>query len=341
MIARCCVLLFVATVVCGCGRRQQPGESPKPDRVRISYKAHLSYSPFIIAEEEGYYREQGIDAEIVGLSRSSYAIPALAQGEVDVLGGALQAALLNAIARGARIKIVADRIRVSSGESCYIAMLAKRSLIEKGTLEVADNLRGMRIAANRDNITTFFIHKALARRGVNLSDVEILTVPSPNRQEALESGKVDLVAHNEPWTARMLENGKSAVWVADHDIIPGYQFGYVAFGPSFLEERPDVGKRFMVAYLKAVRQFNQGKTERNLQILEKYTKVTRNILLKADWPHFQPDGGINVQSILDFQEWAVANKLVEKRMDPEDFWDPRFAEHAAASLAETAPSQLR
>ena len=53
------------------------------------------------------------------------------------------------------------------------------------------------------------------------------------------------------------------------------------YGPAFLDKDPELGRRFMVAYLQGVKQYNEGKTERNLEILQNYTRLDRD-LLKQD-----------------------------------------------------------
>ena len=84
----------------------------------------------------------------------------------------------------------------------------------------------------------------------------------------------------------------------------------------------------MVAYLKGVQQYNQGKTERNLEILANHTELDREFLMKACWPAFRDDGKISVQSVLDFQSWAMDKGLLDNPVEETQFWDPSFVEYA-------------
>jgi hypothetical protein len=93
----------------------------------------------------------------------------------------------------------------------------------------------------------------------------------------------------------------------------------------------------MLAYLRAVRQLDQGKTERNLEILAEYTGLDREFLVKACWPSFHDDGWVDVQSVLDFQAWAVEKGYLDSTVAEEQFWDPGFIEHANEVLG--APSE--
>jgi hypothetical protein len=53
----------------------------------------------------------------------------------------------------------------------------------------------------------------------------------------------------------------------------------LVYGAKLLGQNADVGNRFMVGFLKAVRYYNEeGRTERILQIVSKYTQLDRNTL---------------------------------------------------------------
>ena len=84
----------------------------------------------------------------------------------------------------------------------------------------------------------------------------------------------------------------------------------------------------MVAYLKGVRQYNQGKTERNLNIIARHTELNLELLNQARWAPIRDDGSINTESILDYQTWAVEKGLVDSLVPEEQFWDASFVEYA-------------
>jgi NitT/TauT family transport system substrate-binding protein len=154
---------------------------------------------------------------------------------------------------------------------------------------------------------------------------------------ALEKNAIDVVATSEPWLTRVVASGHGAVWVPLQRLIPDSEFGLVQYGPTLLDRDPDAGARFMAAYLRAVRQYNQGKTERNLEILARHTKLDRALLREACWPPFRPGGRVNVQSVLDFQAWAERKGLVDRALGAGDLWDGRFVDQANRMLAEPPP----
>jgi NitT/TauT family transport system substrate-binding protein len=117
---------------------------------------------------------------------------------------------------------------------------------------------------------------------------------------------------------------------------PDFQLSVVMYGPSVLDKNPDAGRRFMIAYLKAARQWNEGKTERNLAIVSEATGLDETLLRKACWPPLRDDGQINVQSVIDFQAWAVRREYLDNPVPEQQFWDPSFVEHANEVLRTTS-----
>ena len=95
-----------------------------------------------------------------------------------------------------------------------------------------------------------------------------------------------------------------------------------------LEENPEAGKQFLVAYMKGVRQYNEGKTKRNLDILEKETELDRDLLEQACWPPITNDGQMDLGSLIDFQTWANEKGLLDTIATEDQFWDSRFLDYA-------------
>lgn len=99
--------------------------------MKVVSSPYLSYAPFSIAEEEGYFSEQGLQIEFIKMIDASKTIPFLIKGNLDVMADMILPSQLNAIARGAGIKIVADKGYLASTGCTYMALMARRTLIEK------------------------------------------------------------------------------------------------------------------------------------------------------------------------------------------------------------------
>ena len=329
--------LLIALLLGACGPPTAEPRPPEPLRLKAVCLPYLSFAPFFIAQEEGYFAEQGLEIEFVKMSKGADFTIALAQGDVDVAAGTIAVNALNAMAHGSNIKSVADKGHLDPAGCTYIAVMARKSLIEAGELDSPSQMQGRRSAMVTVGTPEYLMEKLLNSAGLTINDIEIANIPVPARSDALGDGTVDVALAAEPWVTRILETGNGDVWMSGAQVLPDFQWAFILYGPNLLDENPDAGKRFMVAYLKAVRQYNQGKTERNLEILAKHTGLDRELLTQACWPNIRGDGRINVQSVLDYQAWAVEKEYLDSPVTEEQFWDPSFVEYANEVLG--APSQ--
>ncbi len=326
------LLLALSLLLQACEPSGVKQNQAKPVTLKVTLFPYISYAPFFIGKEEGYFAEQGIEIEFVEM-RFQNIIPTLAQGKVDVAAGFMSVNILNAIARGARIKFVADKGYIAPTGSASAALVARRTLVEAGELDSPAQLKGKRIVMQQETIEGYYVEKLLNSVNLTLDDIEIVNILSPPVElEALEKGTIDLTATSEPWITRMLQAGHGVLWMPIQKIIPEFQFAFVLYGPTLLDKNPEVGKRFMVAYLKAVQQYNQGKTEHNLDLLTKFTGLDRELLKEACWVQMRNDGRMNVESVLDFQTWALGKGFLDKEVTGEQIWEPSFVEHACQVL---------
>lgn len=307
----------------------RPGQTPAAKvTLRVVQLPYLTFAPFFIAQEEGFFTEQGLEIEYVKLERTSQAIPLLTEGKLDVLGGAVDVGTLNFMARGARIRIVADRSSMAPGECDTTSLLARADLVKSGGLNDVAQLKGRKVAGNATTINGYYMTKLLAPVGLTLKDIEMIDLPQAAKPDALARGSIDVVAAAEPELTRLLELGSAVVWKKGQDVIPDFQLGYVLYGPSLLDQNPDAGNRFLVAYLKAVRQYSQGKTERNIDIIAKHIDLDRDFVKRMCWPPIRQTGQVNTDSVLDFQAWAKERGLAEGTLTTDQIWEPRFLDYA-------------
>jgi NitT/TauT family transport system substrate-binding protein len=320
------LVVFVVAAVClvtvvlcwgGTPARKQE-DAPRPRALRISYNPYLTNAPLFVARDEGYFAQQGV--------------PALTSGQIDVLSGPVNAGVLNAIARGARLKMVADKGYVRPGACATCVVCGRREYAERGTPDNPEQIKRMALCCDPDGMRAYLMDKVLAPHGLTLRDLKLVRVPPASYAEALEQGTADAAVAAEPWATRLTEAGYPVLWVADQGVAPEAQLAYLAFGPALLDDDPQLGREFMVAYLEAVRQLAEGKTDRNVDILTRGTGLDRGLVEKACWTDFRENGRLNVDSVLDFQRWALGAGLVDATLSPEQFWDPSFVDYANRAL---------
>jgi NitT/TauT family transport system substrate-binding protein len=193
-------------------------------------------------------------------------------------------------------------------------------------------LRGKKVDIVPSTWMHYYMEKEFATIGLQIDEIQEMSVPIVAQLDALAQGGLDITSNNEPWITRMKQAGHQQILTPVSDLLPNAQFSLLVAGPGLIGENIEIGKRFMVAYLQAVRQYNQGKTDRNIEIIAQYTQEDPEVLSGLCWPTVRSNGEINEQSILDFQNWAIEKGHLEHIVGVETYFESQLIDHAAAEL---------
>ncbi|WP_129677443.1 ABC transporter substrate-binding protein [Candidatus Chloroploca sp. Khr17] len=310
--------------------------APAPKTLKVLILPFLSFAPYFIAQENGYFAEQGLEVEFVQMQQGTEAIPALVQSQIDVYGGFINAGLLNAISQDVNVKLVADKGYIATTSCGADDFMTPQNKAIQSALADASQRANLRFSANTASVEGYFISQLVAPFGMTLNDVRIEYIADPAAElDALNNGAIDVALVSEPWVTRITQADAGQVWQPVSAIAPDFQSGIIAFGPTLLTEDRAAGERFMVAYLKAVQKFAEGKTDRNVAIIAQYTKLDPALLRDMCWTTFRGDGSINTASITEFADWARENNLLDTVPTPAIFWDGSFVDFANKALGTT------
>jgi len=310
-----------------------PTEEPRIPLKVATYR-FVSDGPLFIAYEEGYFAEQGLDVELIDfISSSNEIVPGLVARQLDAGAISLSTAVLNAVHQGNNLKYVADKGFLDPASCVVTAWVASKQFLESGALANPAMIKGKRVATSAGGINEYSLDLLLAQNGLTQADIEPMSISqSPARVEALRNGSVDVSVLGEPWITHAVTAGAGEVWVPYSALMPNLSLGVIVFGPAILEDKPEAGTRFMIAYLRGVQQFNQGKTVRNVEIIADFTGLDPAEVKASCWASFKADGTIDAESMLAYQEWGLAKGYLDGSLELDQFYDPRFVSEAARSI---------
>lgn len=305
----------------------KPEDAPLA-HLKVATSPFLGFAPFYIAQDEGYYEEQGLEVEFVKFSSATQAIPLVAQGRLDVVSGGISASLINAATQDINVKIVAGGFYLPPGGGSTNFMV-RRDLYVSGEVDTVDELKGRKIVMNcLGCVCDFMASKLLASAGLSLADVQVAKMDISQMVSAFESKAIDVALMGPPEDERAKALGYAVLLISGCDVIPGFQKTFMMFGPNLLEKNPELGDKFMAAYIKGVRQYNQGPTAKNVEIVNTYTGIDKEVLMQSVWEPIYPDARIRIDDILSFQDWAYDNGLLDKKVTMEQLIDTRFIDYA-------------
>jgi NitT/TauT family transport system substrate-binding protein len=306
----------------------------QPIHLSVGVYNYISNAPLFIARDEGYFIEQGLDVELIDFgSASDEIIPALVARKLDAAMPSFSVAIFNAVLQGNNLKYVADKGFMNPTNCVTDGWVASKPVLASGAASTA-TLKDKNFVFPPGGTLEYAFDVLLAKNGLTQKDVKLTNIAdSTARIEGLKNGSVDVSVLSEPWITRAQAAGAGDIWVPLSQIIPGMSLGTVVFGPGILEDKPDAGVRFITAYLKAVKQFNEGKTDRNVAIIAGYTKLKPEDVKTSCWTSFKPDGSMDTESMLAFQTWAKEKGYVDGTLELDKFYTSEFITAAAKNLS--------
>ena len=297
--------------------------TPKLTRVTMNVNPTISYATLIIAKEEGFFAAEGIDAVPVSLE-SNAAVAALVAGKIDVLSSGVRSGLFNMIL-SQPVQVVADKGH--SDAACIgEAFVAPTEMAERIATR---GLRGERVAIVRGGTAEFFVARLLETNKLTIDDV--IAIPMPQGTPVSSREKIEAVRYaGEPNLSLLLGEGATKIVTTTEELAPGHQSSVLVYGKRMLHDDPELGRRFMRAYLRGVRQLNAGKTDRNVAIISRFTKLPPETIRAACWISIADHGRIDPATVQPFLDWALAKKYLDAPVATERWWNPSFVNAAAA-----------
>src|SRR6266852_1425406 len=106
------LLLLLAVAAIAGGISLSPGaEAQTPAPLKVGVLKLTSSAPVFVGVEKGYFKEFGVEPELVYFQAAAPIATALAAGQLDVGATGLTAALYNIVLGGEKLWIVADKGR--------------------------------------------------------------------------------------------------------------------------------------------------------------------------------------------------------------------------------------
>lgn len=331
MILRRLLIVAIAGAVCGCSRPA----TRQLEVVKIATRGYLTVAPIYIAEEDGYFADAGIKLEFSEPPRSNaQMIPLLERGSFDVMASQLSAAFFAAVAQGGKSRIVADRGHVEANGCNYEGVMMRRGLFDKAA-PTAATLKGIRFSLSPAGAGAYVTDKYFASLGLSIKDLDLVRLGETVEPQALEAGSIDGLHVVEPYLSKLVSEGHELVGPAGR-YAPGLQNGVLIFGPSLTVKNRELGDRFMEAYLRGVKTYRQGLTDRNVEIISRRSHLAADVVRKICLPTIGENGEVNNASLVDFQKWLQSGGSLTTVL-PESGTDMTFARRAAKKLGIDGP----
>jgi NitT/TauT family transport system substrate-binding protein len=307
------------------------------DRPKVGVLKLTASAPIFVGIEKGFFKEFGVEPELVYFQAAAPISTAVAAGQIDVGATGLTAATFNIVLGGETMWIVADKGR-EWPDHRLTAIVVQKQLYDAGVRTVAA-LKGKRIGITQLGSTFHYqIGNVLEKEGMTLKDVTLVPLQAmPAALEALKGKQIDAVILPQPFPGRAEADGFGRVIAWGGDLFP-WQIATVFYSKRFAAQRARAVE-FMKGYVKSSRYYYDavlaGKPgaayDEVAAITARYTGAPESVI-KLGLPYQDRNARLWVEDIQRQMVWWQRHGFIKATIPLKDIVDTSFVEAAVKAL---------
>lgn len=280
--------------------------------IQIDGSAVPYYSPLYLAQEKGYFAEEGLNVEFYYAAAADI-VKNVAAGNVE-FGFPNADAVIAARAQGIPVKVVHTTYQEGLGAIIFGT--------ESGIQSPAD-LKGKKVAVTSLGSANYFqLQAAMEAEGLTVDDVQVEIVGTGAILTALTEGQVDAIVFSKLRTIELNNSGYPAGEIVCDQFLPSFGNVVVA-GDELTKNDPDTVDGFCRALNKAIEYIVDGHTEEAVDMsIEKYAptfaekrdvvvEILNDVFIKTLWQSDYTDAnGIGASNPEKWQALIESSKEI-------------------------------
>jgi NitT/TauT family transport system substrate-binding protein len=303
--------------------------------IKIGLVKSISNVANLWAIERGYFREVGIKLVPEDLDTSANVLALLAQNQLQIVEGGISAGYFNALEKSLPVTIVMDRVTSPLGHNLMLRP------DYKGKITRLNQLKGKVIASNgAGSVSSYEVGKMLETDGITIADTDVKVLPFQQMAIALTNKAIDAALVIPPFTAQFIEQGFGVPFASPDDLVKPHPLSIAVsmINTDWAKANDQVVRNYYLAYMRGVRDYCNAYHGGSLRkpmidlLIKSGTETREPLLNKYPWPARNPNGQINVDSMLDMQDWYVKNKFSNNKLPAAKLVNTSYAEAAVKKL---------
>jgi NitT/TauT family transport system substrate-binding protein len=307
--------LLTTLVACGGdssdGTESGGGGGQEVRSIRVGVIPIVDVAPIYLGQDQGFFKDRGIDIELVQGSGGAAAVPGVVSGDYDFSFGNVTSVLL-AASQNLPLRVVANGVSSTGDpETDYSGVVVPAD----SPIQNAADLAGKRIAVNNlKNIGEVTIRKAIEDAGGDASGVEFVELPFTEMPAAVAAGNVDAAWVVEPFLTVAEGQGARSVLAPFAEPIKDLTVAGYFTTQQMIADDPELVADFRDAINESL-QYAQDNPDEVRRIVLTYTQIDPAVAEKMALPSFPAE--INVDSVKTVAELMAQFGITEEQVDVE------------------------
>lgn len=218
--------------------------------LRIGINAWPGYEFLFLAQERGFFREAGVEVQLIELNSLSDVRRSFERNQIDGFAGTM-VELIQATYRSSRQPQATLVIDYSNGAD--VILLQPR-------LPAASTLKNLRVGVEVGSLGSYLLARALDAQGLRFSDITIVPGDQLTLEAEFRRGNLDAIVTYPPTSVR-LQSDTGARVTYSSDRIQGEIIDLLIFDRTVLEQRPAAVERVLQSFERAMQFYREHPLE--------------------------------------------------------------------------------
>ena len=163
------------------------GATAQAGSLKLAHSTWVGYGPFYIARDKGFFKEEGVDVELVIMEDTPIKMGALMAGQIDLVASTVDE----------------FPIYMKPGKMLHYVLAVDNSkggdgvVANKDIKSIAD-LKGKKVAFEQGSVSQFFLNALLKDAGMTEADIEPVNMAATDAGVAFAAKQVDAAVTWEP-----------------------------------------------------------------------------------------------------------------------------------------------
>lgn len=303
------IVFIIGILACfvfdGCQEKQSE-PSRELTKVTVATVPAIVEAPTHVAYEKGYFKDEGLDVELIMNAAGKISLQMLFDGKADIANVMGTPIMYTSFDRDDFYII--GKIRHSK---IHFSVARKDRGIHK-----ASDLKGKKIAVTKGTGAEFFMDSYLIFNGIAPSELEVIYMGAPAMVDAIVKGEVDAMFCWSPFPFRAQKLlGENAVALPSETIVPGSWL--VVVKKEFARKHPDILRKYLKGIVRTERFIEENKEEA-ISIHAKVAGVDRGMVSEL-FKNMELDLCLDQALLNDLEDqgrWAIRYHYTDKTQVP-------------------------
>lgn len=206
----------------------------EPAPLQVAYSLWPGYFPMVIAQEKGFFTQQGVKVELLYLKNYLEPVSEFSTGKYDGIALAMSSIVNNPYGQ---IVLVSDR---SAGADTFLA---------NSSITTLADVKGKRVGVKLGEFGELFVLNLLEQNGLTTDDVTLVNMEGEAVPQSLKNGEIQAGHTWSPYSSQAIQAGAKVLFTSKQT--PGLIPSVVLFRNNVIRDRPKQIEAFIRAWFQA------------------------------------------------------------------------------------------